>query len=180
MALLLCAAHRLDALASHSKVCTAERPHKPLLRQPQPNSAANAGGTAAGAGSLRHASNKSGPGGVQKHAAASANSSSSKPASVKTPNSSSSSGVKSVSSSHATSSSAVSSGHIRGNMCLDASAPNVVHNISSRSSSSAKVKADTASPGGFSSSRGSGFGEAGRMPKALVCYLCGGQFFANR
>ncbi|KAF6252251.1 hypothetical protein COO60DRAFT_1463795 [Scenedesmus sp. NREL 46B-D3] len=45
---------------------------------------------------------------------------------------------------------------------------------------SSKVTAAGGPAGGGSCSRGSaGFGGAGRMPRALVCYLCGGQFFSK-
>jgi hypothetical protein len=79
--------------------------------------------------------------------------------------------------------SGMSAGHICGSMCLDASDPAVAHDSSGGgahsgySSSKPKAGAPAVSSSG---SRGSGFGGAGRMPKALVCYLCGGQFFAKR
>ncbi|WIA23723.1 hypothetical protein OEZ85_000409 [Tetradesmus obliquus] len=123
------ALQRLEALASHSKVCTAERPHKPL---PKPHPAAAAAGHICGDMCL----DTSGP--------------------KQSPSSAGSGGPGSSGKAKAGAAAALSSGggHICGDMCLDTSGPR-----------SPPTK--------------SGSGGPGRMPRALVCYLCGGQFFAK-
>ncbi|WIA44226.1 hypothetical protein OEZ86_010537 [Tetradesmus obliquus] len=125
---------RLEALASHSKVCTAERPHKPLAK-PHPAAAAAAAASGHICGDM--CLDASGP--------------------TSSPTKSGSGGPGSSSSKVKSGAAAASSsggGHICGDMCLDTSGPR-------------------------SSPTKSGPGGPGRMPRALVCYLCGGQFFAK-
>lgn len=163
-----CVCYRLEALAVHSKVCTADKPFKPLPRQPQltaqpqehssnrhsgspsaPPAAAGAAlttnpGSAASSHDPKIVNKKGSPSGTSSSIAGS----------YSTTNNRSSAGAG------GNANPTKAAGHICGDMCFRAGL------------GEERDGASNGPPGEL------GFGS--KMPKALECYLCGGQYFAKR